>query len=368
MAARHLRHGHERPDRGAAARLRRDSEVQAEHVGLQARRGGDPRARGADRVVPAARRHAAEDPEHRPSSTRVILEVLQTGTSPRSSAAIADSGQAERRRAAPRPARSFSEPRAGASRRCATGSSTARALEDYRGDLQMHSTWSDGSQTLDDIVEAGIARGYAFCAVTDHSYGLKIAGGVSMADLAEQHREIDRPERQVPRTIPAAQRDRGEHPRGRLGRHGAGRTAAARARRRRAAFGAAIDRADQTARMVTAVRSPRRAHPRSPARTEVRLAPRRHGRLGSGVRGGRRANVAIEIDGDPSRQDVDYDLARAAVARRLPLRARQRRALHARSSRTRKPRSRTPGSPASRRSHRQLLADRQAARMAARSG
>ena len=58
-------------------------------------------------------------------------------------------------------------------------------LEDYRGDLQMHSTWSDGSQTLEDIIEAGIARGYAYCAVTDHSYGLKIAGGVSMADLAQ---------------------------------------------------------------------------------------------------------------------------------------------------------------------------------------
>ena len=64
-------------------------------------------------------------------------------------------------------------------------------LEDYRGDLQMHSTWSDGSQTLADIVEGGLARGYWFCAVTDHSYGLKIAGGVSMTDLRQQHREIE---------------------------------------------------------------------------------------------------------------------------------------------------------------------------------
>ena len=38
---------------------------------------------------------------------------------------------------------------------------------------------------------AGLARGYTFCAVTDHSYGLKIARGVSMADLRKQHREID---------------------------------------------------------------------------------------------------------------------------------------------------------------------------------
>src|SRR6185369_14731269 len=65
-------------------------------------------------------------------------------------------------------------------------------LEDYHGDLQMHSVYSDGSQTLQDIVDAGIARGYSFCAVTDHSYGLPIAHGVSMARLAEQHHEIDR--------------------------------------------------------------------------------------------------------------------------------------------------------------------------------
>ena len=61
-----LGHGQERADRGAAARLRRDPEVEAEHVGLQARRLRDPRARRADRIAAQAGRHAAEDPEHRP--------------------------------------------------------------------------------------------------------------------------------------------------------------------------------------------------------------------------------------------------------------------------------------------------------------
>src|SRR4029078_4316833 len=50
---------------------------------------------------------------------------------------------------------------------------------------------SDGRQRLADIVEGGVERGDAYCAVTDHSYGLPIAGGVSMSELAEQHREID---------------------------------------------------------------------------------------------------------------------------------------------------------------------------------
>src|SRR5258707_1666761 len=61
-----LRHGSERPDRGTAARLRGDSNVEAAHVGLQTRRLGDSRARRTDRVAPRARRDAAENPEHRP--------------------------------------------------------------------------------------------------------------------------------------------------------------------------------------------------------------------------------------------------------------------------------------------------------------
>jgi histidinol phosphatase-like PHP family hydrolase len=66
----------------------------------------------------------------------------------------------------------------------------------------MHSMWSDGSDSLHDLIEACIARGYRYCAITDHSYGLPIAGGVSMADLARQHDEIDRAERVVYRTLP----------------------------------------------------------------------------------------------------------------------------------------------------------------------
>jgi hypothetical protein len=47
---------------------------------------------------------------------------------------------------------------------------------------------SDGSQTLEVIVETGIARGYEYSAVTDHSYGLPIAHGVSIARLRETGR------------------------------------------------------------------------------------------------------------------------------------------------------------------------------------
>jgi histidinol phosphatase-like PHP family hydrolase len=61
----------------------------------------------------------------------------------------------------------------------------------YRGDFQMHSVWSDGAETLESIVDACLARGYQCAGITDHSYGLPIAGGMSMAQVAEQHLAID---------------------------------------------------------------------------------------------------------------------------------------------------------------------------------
>src|SRR5690606_18778599 len=66
----------------------------------------------------------------------------------------------------------------------------------YRGDLQMHSTYSDGRATIAQLVEGCLARGYQYCAVTDHSHGLPIARGVSMRALAEQHAEVDALNRQ----------------------------------------------------------------------------------------------------------------------------------------------------------------------------
>lgn len=60
----------------------------------------------------------------------------------------------------------------------------------YRGDLQMHSKWSDGSGSISDMVEAARQRGYEYIAITDHSQGLKIAGGISEKQLRTQELEI----------------------------------------------------------------------------------------------------------------------------------------------------------------------------------
>lgn len=62
----------------------------------------------------------------------------------------------------------------------------------YRGDFQMHSTWSDGGESIAAMIEAALELGHTCLGMTDHSYGLSIARGMSMADAARQHAEIDR--------------------------------------------------------------------------------------------------------------------------------------------------------------------------------
>jgi hypothetical protein len=50
-------------------------------------------------------------------------------------------------------------------------------LRGIRGDLQMHSNWSYGSGSIRDMAEAALQRNYEYISITDHSKGLKIAGG-----------------------------------------------------------------------------------------------------------------------------------------------------------------------------------------------
>ena len=233
-------------------------------------------------------------PQIGPSSTRVILEFLKTGTS---------------------------ETVTGESTTFLSRSEVLAALEnkklrgvswdDYRGDLQMHSTYSDGSQSIETIFETGISRGYEFSAVTDHSYGLSIANGVTMERLREQHKEIDRLNRKYRKrfrlikgietniladgTVDMTREERGTLELVLAAPHSALRSSA-----------------DQTRRLLSAVRTPGvhiLAHPRG----------RKHGvRAGLTADWDRifdaaaRLTVAVEIDGDPRRQDIDHEMARQA--------------------------------------------------------
>ncbi|HQQ06558.1 MAG TPA: PHP domain-containing protein, partial [Candidatus Omnitrophota bacterium] len=63
--------------------------------------------------------------------------------------------------------------------------------KDIQGDLHVHSNWSDGSNTIAEMAQAGRAAGYSYIAITDHSQSLKVAHGLSLADLRKKRREID---------------------------------------------------------------------------------------------------------------------------------------------------------------------------------
>jgi DNA polymerase (family 10) len=64
-------------------------------------------------------------------------------------------------------------------------------LEDIRGDLHMHSTWSDGRNTIEEMVEACAARGYEYMVISDHSKVLAMTNGLDSYRLRAQWKEID---------------------------------------------------------------------------------------------------------------------------------------------------------------------------------
>ncbi|MHB8909967.1 MAG: DNA polymerase/3'-5' exonuclease PolX [Syntrophales bacterium] len=69
---------------------------------------------------------------------------------------------------------------------------------DIKGDLHLHTKWSDGSHDLDTLVQAARGKGYRYLAVTDHTRGLGVAHGLDEERLAEQGRIIDAVNKQNP--------------------------------------------------------------------------------------------------------------------------------------------------------------------------
>ena len=246
-----------------------------------------------------------------PGSTRVIHEILDTGGSPTVELAIEQSGRRqdiERRRGL----RQHFLSRAEVRRVLSDPAFAGPTLGQYRGDLQMHSEWSDGYPTLQEIADACLQRGYHYAAVTDHSYGLKIAGGMSMDEACRQRSAVSdvnvrlgnrfRLLQGIEANIDATgQLDLDEDEAATFDLV----LAAPHSRLRKTE--------DQTDRLLAAI-----AHP------AVRILAHPRGRI-TGSRAGVVASwdavfasaaqrgVAVEIDGDPARQDLDHTLAARAL-------------------------------------------------------
>lgn len=90
-------------------------------------------------------------------------------------------------------------------RQCSGEISAARAgslpdlvsVGDIRGDLHAHSTWSDGALSVEEMVLGARDRGYEYVAITDHSGGIGVAGGLSPERLLEQIAEVRRIDAEV---------------------------------------------------------------------------------------------------------------------------------------------------------------------------
>lgn len=61
---------------------------------------------------------------------------------------------------------------------------------DIRSDLHMHSRWSDGAATIEEMARACIGQGFEYMAITDHSQGLGVANGLTPKRLREQAEEV----------------------------------------------------------------------------------------------------------------------------------------------------------------------------------
>lgn len=68
--------------------------------------------------------------------------------------------------------------------------STLIEVEDIKGIIHSHSTWSDGGYSIKAMAEAAMAKGLAYLVISDHSKSAFYANGLSIESVAKQHQEI----------------------------------------------------------------------------------------------------------------------------------------------------------------------------------
>ena len=127
-----------------------------------------------------------------PSSARVVTELVENGASRSVDRAVAVSVHAGKVQTLRRLRSHFLSQFAMQQVLAGKAAPGVVSKAEFRGDFQMHSTWSDGGERIEVMARACMELGHTCMGVTDHSYGLPIARGMSMADVARQHREIDR--------------------------------------------------------------------------------------------------------------------------------------------------------------------------------
>lgn len=244
-----------------------------------------------------------------PTTDRIAREVIHDGTSAFVEQSVEESGKAGKV-AALRSLRHHFLSRAVVKE--IIGRPGGPSVEKYRGDFQMHSVWSDGAEPLESIVDACLAHGHRCAGMTDHSYGLSIAGGMSMAQAIEQHAAIDAVNRKYKgrfrlfKGIEANIR-------------GDGTIDMERDELRQFEFVVASPHSllrksiDQTARMVGAVSQPGVAILGHPMGRKYNNRPGVTADWDAVFEVAAARRIAIELDGSFDRQDIHYELAARAL-------------------------------------------------------
>jgi putative hydrolase len=127
-----------------------------------------------------------------PSSARIITEFVEQGRSPTVDIAVEKSGKALKIASLRLLRGHFLSAHAMQSALARDVGPGIVSKGHYRGDLQMHSVWSDGGESLSVMAEGAMELGHTRLGITDHSYGLPIARGMTMESAARQQKEIDR--------------------------------------------------------------------------------------------------------------------------------------------------------------------------------
>jgi histidinol phosphatase-like PHP family hydrolase len=183
-----------------------------------------------------------------------------------------------------------------------------------RGDLQMHTEWSDGASTVAEMAAGAMERSYRYIAITDHTKGLKIAGGIDEKRLVRQGREITRLNKELAKrgadftVLRSAEMNLSPDGEGDMNPGAMGTLDLVLG-----CFHSALRRTeDQTERYLAGLRNPQiqiLGHP------QTRVYNRREGLHCDWSRvfaEGARLDKAVEIDGDPNRQDLRVSLLKLA--------------------------------------------------------
>ncbi len=244
-----------------------------------------------------------------PTTDRIARELVHDGSSAFVESAVAQAGKQDEVRRL-RALRQHFLSRAAVAE--IIGRPGAPSRTTYRGDFQMHSVWSDGDETLESIVDACLVIGHRCAGMTDHSYGLPIARGMSMEQAAQQHAAIDE--------LNAKYKGRFRMFKGiEANIRSDGTVDMAPEELRLFEFVIASPHSllrksvDQTARMVGAVSQPGVCILGHPQGRRFNVRPGVSADWDQVFTAAAKRQVAIEIDGSWDRQDVHYELAARAL-------------------------------------------------------